>query len=91
MEMASRGPDSKLKWKGWEAFEGLRDFLNFTVPDARRADPDPFAGALYQSSDRLQIDVPAPFGDVVSVADPAAELGAATTYFANLSHKTEIS
>ena len=69
----------------------LRDFLDFTVPNARRADPQPLAGAFDQGSHRLQIDIPAPLGDIVSVADAVAELRPATTNFANLCHKTEIS
>jgi hypothetical protein len=69
----------------------LRDFLDFTVPNARRADPHPFAGAFDQGADRLEIDIPAALGDVMSVADAVTELRPATTYFANLCHKTEIS
>jgi hypothetical protein len=69
----------------------LGDFLDFTVPNARRADPQPFTGAFHQSADRLEIDVPPTLGDVMSVADAVAELRPATTYFANLCHKTEIS
>ena len=69
----------------------LRDFLHFAVADARRANPHPFAGAFDQGADRLEIDIPATFGDVMSVADAATELWAATAYFANLCHKTEIS
>jgi hypothetical protein len=69
----------------------LRDFLDFTVPNARRADPHPFASAFDQGTDRLEIDIPATLGNVMSVADAVAELRPATTYFANLCHKTEIS
>ena len=57
----------------------LGDLLDFAVPDARRADADPLAGTLYQSAHRLEIDVPATLGDVMSVADAVAKLGAAAT------------
>ena len=59
--------------------EELGDFLNFAVPDARRADPDPLAGALDKGAHRLKIDIPAALGDVVSVADAVAKLRPATT------------
>jgi hypothetical protein len=69
----------------------LRDFLYFTVPNARGADLHSFAGALDEGPHRLEIDIPASLGDVMSVADTVAKLRPATTYFANLCHKTEIS
>jgi len=80
-----------MKWKAAEESVELRDFLDLTVPNARGADPHPFAGAFDQGADRLEIDIPAALGDVMSVADAVAELRPATTYFANLCHKTEIS
>ena len=69
----------------------LGDFLNFTVSNARRADLQPFAGAFDEGADGLKIDIPTALGDVMSVADTVAELGAATAYIANLCHKTKIS
>jgi hypothetical protein len=69
----------------------LGDFLDFTVPNARRADFQAFAGALDEGTHGLKIDIPAAFGDVMSVADTVAELGPATAYIANLCHKTKIS
>ena len=80
-----------MNWKAVEEIEELRDFLDFAVPNARRADSQPFASAFDQGADRLEVDVPATLGDVMSVADAVAELRPATTYFANLCHKTEIS
>ena len=76
----------------WKRPHGrLRDLLNFAIADARRAHADTLASALYQRAHALQIDVPAALGDVMSVADAVTELRPATTYFANLCHKTEIS
>ena len=69
----------------------LSDFLNFAVPNARRADLQPFAGAVDEGALRLEIDIPAALGDVMSVADTVAKLRPATAYCANLCHKTEIS
>lgn len=69
----------------------LGDLLNFTVANARRADLEPFAGALDEGAHRLQVDIPAALGDVMSVADAVAKLRPATANFANLCHKTEIS
>lgn len=71
--------------------EELRDLLNFTVADARCADPHPAPGAFHQGSNRLQVHIPAPLRNVVGVADPVTELRSAPAYFANLCHKTEIS
>ena len=91
IRVANEGPDSQMKWKGCGGIGELRDFLDFADPNARRADPHPFACAFDQGADRLEIDIPAALGDVMSVADAIAELRPATTYFANLCHKTEIS
>jgi hypothetical protein len=81
-----------MKWKGGERKIGeLGDFLNFAVPNTRRADPQSLSGALDQGAHRLQVDIPAALGDVMSVADAVAKLRPATAYIANLCHKTEIS
>src|SRR5471030_2419888 len=82
-----------LTWKEpltWKERE-LRDLLDFTVADARCADPHPAPGAFHQGSNRLQVHIPAPLRNVVGVADPVTELRSAPAYFANLCHKTEIS
>jgi hypothetical protein len=71
--------------------EGLRDLLDFAVPNARGADPEPLAGAVDEGPNGLQVHVPAAFGDIVGVADAVPELGAAATNFAYFRHKTEIS
>ena len=90
--MASRGPDFDTDGGGKSGSQTeLSDFLNFTVPNARRADLEPFAGALDEGAYRLQINIPPALGDVMSVADAVAKLRAATANFANLCHKTEIS
>jgi hypothetical protein len=69
----------------------LGDFLDFAVPNARRADCQPFAGAFDEGADGLKIDIPSALGDVMSVADTVAKLRPATAYIANLCHKTKIS
>src|ERR1043166_3596335 len=69
----------------------LRDLLNLTRTDARGAHPEPPSGAVHQSANRLQIDVPAAFRHVVGVTDAVSELRAASTNLTNLRHKTEIS
>jgi len=69
----------------------LRDFLDFTVANARRANAHALTGAVHKRAHRLQVEVPAPFRDVMSVADLIAECRLPATYFANLCHGTEIS
>jgi hypothetical protein len=69
----------------------LRDFLDFTVANARRANTHALTGAVHQRAHRLQVEVPAPFRNVMSVADLVAECRLPTAYFANLCHGTEIS
>jgi len=58
---------------------GLRNLLDFAVPDARRADPDTLAGALDESAHGLKIDIPATLGNVMCVADAIPKLRAAAT------------
>ena len=65
--------------------------MDFAVPNAGRADLHPFARALDEGAHRLEVNVPATFGDVMSVTDTVTKLRPATAYFANLRHKTEIS
>jgi len=81
---------SQANWVPAERGE-LRDFLDFTVANARRANAHALAGAIYQRAHRLQVEVPAPFRNVMSVADLIAECRLPATYFANLCHETEIS
>jgi hypothetical protein len=71
----------------WE----LSDLLNFTVADAGGADPQPSTGAFDQRANRLQVQVPPAFRDIVSVADAVPELGTPATDFASFRHDTEIS
>jgi hypothetical protein len=67
-------------------WEGLRDFLDFSVADAGRANAYPAASAINQRADRLQVQVPASLGDVMGVTDPVAEFRRPAAYFANLCH-----
>ena len=85
------GARLSMEWRVLEELVVLRDFLNFTVPNAGRADPHPLAGAFNQGPHRLQIDIPPTFGDVMSVTDAVAELRPATANLTNLCHKTELS
>ena len=67
----------------------LRDLLNLTVADAGRANAHALARPIDKGANALEVDVPPTLGNVVRVADPATELGAAPADFANLCHKTE--
>jgi hypothetical protein len=69
----------------------LSDFLNFSAFDAGRANADATAGAVDESADFFQIDVPAPLGDIVRVADPVAELRPPSTHITRFRHKTKSS
>src|ERR1035437_9781053 len=71
----------------WE----LRDFLDFTGADAGSANAETASRAIHQGAHRLQIQIPAPLGDVVGVTDAVAKLRLTTAHIANLCHKTEIS
>ena len=64
-----------------------RRFLNFAAADAGSADAKAFAGPIYKSVDRLQIQIPAALGDIVGVTDTMPELRPAATDFTNFSHK----
>jgi hypothetical protein len=77
--------------KGLPFENELCDLLDFTGADARSADTKTAAGAIDQGPYRLQIQIPTPFGHVVRVTDPVAELGTAATNFADFRHKTEFS
>lgn len=68
----------------------LRGFLNLAAFDAGRANTDAFSGAVHQRANRLQIEVPSPFGDIVRVADSISELGASPANFAHFRHNVEL-
>jgi hypothetical protein len=72
-------------------FRSLRDLLDLAVTDAGRAYTDATASPVDEGANTLKIQVPTTLGDIVRVADPAAELGTAPANFANLCHKTKLS
>ena len=62
-------------------------FLDFSASQAGRANADTLARALpHFGVDRAQIDVPAPFGHIVGVADVISKLRPLAAYLANLCH-----
>ena len=62
-------------------------FLDFAASQAGRADADTLACALpHFGVDRAQIDVPAPLGHIVGVADVISKLRPLAAYLANLCH-----
>jgi hypothetical protein len=69
----------------------LGSLLDFTVPNARRADTHAPGGARYHGPDGLKVHIPATLGYVVGVADAVSELWAAATDFTFFGHKTRIS
>lgn len=85
----------KVTWQRQQestADEGVRPtllcgFLDFTGPDAGRANAETAAGAVYNRAHTLQVQVPAALGNIVGVADAVAELRPAATHFANSCHK----
>jgi hypothetical protein len=74
-----------------ERGRGLRYFLHLAGTDTGRADSDFLAAAVDQGANGLEVEVPAPLGDIMRVADPVAELRPAAANFTKLCHKTEIS
>ncbi len=64
---------------------GLR-LNDFAAAQAGGANADPLARALHLGVNRAQIDVPAPLGHVVGVADVISKLRPFAAYFANLCH-----
>ena len=64
----------------------LRRFFDFAVLDARRANANPLRCALHHRMDRLQIDIPTPLRQIVSVAHPVTELGTAPANITHLRH-----
>jgi hypothetical protein len=63
--------------------ETLSRFYDLAVLDARRAGTNPLGSALYYRMHRLQVDIPTPLRQIVSMAHPVTELGAAP---ANITH-----
>ena len=54
--------------------EGFLRFDDFAAAQAGRADADPLPLPRYLGVHRTQVDVPAPLGDVVGVADAVSRL-----------------
>jgi hypothetical protein len=63
--------------------------LNFPGTDAGGADAHFLGCPVDEGVNRLQVQIPAAFRDIVGVADAVTELRTAATDFANLSHITE--
>ena len=61
----------------------LSRFFDFAVLNAGRADANPLGCALHNRVHRLQIDIPTPLRQIVSMAHPVTELGTAP---ANITH-----
>lgn len=64
----------------------LRGLLDFPALQAGGADPDTLGRALHHGVNLLQVQVPAPFGHIMGVADAVAEPGTAATNIAHLRH-----
>ena len=62
-------------------------FYNLTAAQAGSTDADALSLSTNFGVYRTQVDVPAPLGDIVGVADAVAELRTAATNFANFRHK----
>jgi hypothetical protein len=69
--------------------ESLGDFLDLAVTDARGADLQSAPGSVNESTNGLQVHVPAAFRHVVRVTDPVAKLGAPAANFTSLRHKIQ--
>jgi len=64
----------------------LRRLLNFAALDARRADAKALGSALDHCVYGLQVQIPAPLGDIVGVADAVSKPRAALTDFTHFRH-----
>jgi len=64
---------------------GLR-FHDFAAAQARSAYANPFGRAFDPCADGAQVDVPAPAGHVMGVADDVSELRLFTADITNLGH-----
>lgn len=73
---------------------GKSGFGNAAGADAGGADSNADVAALHDGANALQIHVPAPFGDIVSVTDPVAKarsFAANFTYSCHLSRFSDLS
>jgi hypothetical protein len=66
--------------------ETLSRFYDLAVFNARRAGANPLGSALHYRVDRLQIDIPTPLRQIVSMAHPVTKLGAAPANITNFRH-----
>ena len=57
----------------------LRGLLHFIVADAGGAHANSLGGASYYGANFLQVDIPAPVGNIVGVADFVPEYRATAT------------
>jgi hypothetical protein len=64
--------------------------LNFAAFDAVGTNANPFRSAFNHRMDPLQVYVPAPFRDIMGMADAVAELRAAATNFTHFRHRFSI-
>jgi hypothetical protein len=64
----------------------LRRFFDFAVLNAGGAHTNALGRALHHRVDFLQIDVPAPLRQIVSVAHPVSELGTSPANITHLRH-----
>ena len=63
-------------------------FHDFTATQAGRADADALSLAIYLGVHRTQVNIPAPFGDVVGMADAVSRLRLLAADFTLLCHST---
>ena len=66
-------------------------FYNPATSNARGANSSPFMGSIDDQSDSLKIRVPAPLGDIVSMADIVAECRSLATNLTSSCHVTLLS
>ena len=64
----------------------LGRFFDFAVLNAGRADSNALRRAFHHRVDFLQIDVPAPLRQIVSMAYPVAKLGTTAAYVTHFRH-----
>ena len=65
----------------------LGGFLDFAATDAGSANAHAFGGAVNQCANGLQVEVPAPLGYVVRVADAVAKLRPTAANFTYSCHE----
>ena len=86
---ASGFPPACLKvtnFKVRKALSVLRSLLDLAATNAGSTNAHPFPGALQDGMHGLQVQIPAPFGDIVRVTDPVAESWAAPANFTYFGH-----